>query len=135
MTNITVLIREDKSIILFFRMDRQFLMEYLRRLRRRRKICLRQSILYLDLCAAAPGRFFACAGDLPQISHGFHPGFYSEQNPRLLWSSREHITHVSAYHLSVSLFVLLVLSSKSKHGTKKKAKNNREKSKRKPLPI
>ena len=77
MTNITVLIREDKSIILFFRMDRQFLMEYLRRLRRRRKICLRQSILYLDLCAAAPGRFFACAGDLPQISHGFHPGVLS----------------------------------------------------------
>ena len=57
-------------------MDRQFLMEYLRRLRRRRKICLRQSILYLDLCAAAPGRFFACAGDLPQISHGFHPGYF-----------------------------------------------------------
>ena len=74
MTNITVLIRKDKSIILFFRMDRQFLMEYLRRLRRRRKICLRQSILYLDLCAAAPGRFFACAGDLPQSLHGFHPG-------------------------------------------------------------
>ena len=55
-------------------MDNEFLMEYLRRLRQRRKICLRQSILCLDLCAAAPGRSFACAGDLPQILHGFHPG-------------------------------------------------------------
>ena len=55
-------------------MDNEFLTEYLRRLRRRRKICLRQSILCLDLCAAAPGRSFACAGDLPQILHGFHTG-------------------------------------------------------------
>ena len=62
----------DKNYV--FRMDNEFRMECLRRLRRRRKICLRQSILCLDLCAAAPGRSFACAGDLPQILHGFHPG-------------------------------------------------------------
>ena len=55
-------------------MDSEFLMECLRRLRRRRKISLRQSLLCLELCAAAPGMSFACAGDLPQISHGFHPG-------------------------------------------------------------
>ena len=28
----------------------------------------------IDLCAAAPAKSFACAGDLPQILHGFHPG-------------------------------------------------------------
>ena len=55
-------------------MDSEFLMECLRRLRRCGKISLHQSFLCLELCAAAPGMSFACAGDLPQISHGFHPG-------------------------------------------------------------
>ena len=51
-----------------------FLSKSLRRLRRHRKICLRRCTLSIDLCAAAPAKSFACAGDLPQILHGFHPG-------------------------------------------------------------
>ena len=77
-----------------------FLWNCLRRLRRRRKICLRQSILCLDLCAAAPGRSFACAGDLPQSQHGFHPGLFGEYLVQLgsTISQYHKIFHPYSYH-------------------------------------